>query len=463
MQKLHSEVIDSLGKTNGWLGKVEGWRFWVLAALALILLRAPLCLQNLEGEEGLFAFLSYNSWEQPRTLIGASLAGVNYYINPEHPLPLYYVFRTIGYCVHGLLGDVGPRGLAIGIRAALGLLNLLAIFTLCMVLERKLVPTEVRGSYRLICAVILSMLYSSVTSVHVQIEGAVGVAAFSFALSFLLLADRPGRYWLAVPAGVLVGLGKNEWTLLCATAAILLPVLARLNNSEGKTDWSRTFLLGLAFGNLLAYLADPFDYLAGFDVMGRILAATAGVPFKNKMAYAVFTMRLFVIPVLLLLLLIFWDGPRTAFRRRYNPMVIFSAMCTVGILTAYFKACWVGDGGRFPRYFTISFPFIIVMSGALVGQLKLRSRAGVLTAVAILLLGLNLAAHARFFYKNDLTFSGQAAQGAFAEAQRRIASGAKGCVQYVRPDVAFYLGGLDFANSDLGDWYRQYTNMPLCP
>jgi hypothetical protein len=460
--RIKGAIAGRLEKLTERLAGVPAWLYWSALGVFLLALRAPLFLQNLQGEEGLFAFVALGTWKGPGTMIGAVVGGNQYYFNAEHPLPLYYLFRFLGYCVQAMAGEAGPRLLTAGLRAALGILNAAVLLGLCAVVEQKTMEKKSRGLFRIFCAATLSLLFVSFTAVHLQVEGAVGVTFISAAVAMALIAQSPGAALLALPAGIVAGLGKNEWSLLFAGAAVMALLFSRFKIINPSAIW--LFLLaGLGIGNLLSYLSDPFNYLAGFDVMLRINEAASRAPFAEKIRYSGNALLVFTAPLLFLGFNIFQNGPRAAMKNKYGPIFIFSALCALAVFAGYFKAGWTGGGVQFPRYFAIIFPFIIVMLGATMATECKGDFRAVAAGAGILALALNIALHLNYYYIEKLTPKGQASRGSYAEAQSRLATGSRECINFTGPDVGFYLQERGFANKDAGEWYRQYTDLPPCP
>ena len=136
-------------------------------------------------------------------------------------------------------------------------------------------------------------------SIQPQIDASVGVALVGLAAWLLTAAWGRGlQVWAAIAAGVLVGFGKQEWTLAFAAAWGVVLLLSKLWRCANASTLGG-FALGLGVGTALTYGLSPTDYLASFNLMDHFLSKSSDV---NRLELLM-QWRSYLAPVLLLLLL----------------------------------------------------------------------------------------------------------------------------------------------------------------
>jgi hypothetical protein len=123
------------------------------------------------------------------------------------------------------------------------------------------------------------------TSYLLQVDNSVGVLFFSPFAIFLLAAGLDALYGgllfvAAFGAGMLAGLGKNEWSIVFVVSCVFVLIYAgwmqHVNRAETKqTDRfmkvAAISMCGCLAGNLANYLVDDFNYLEGFRLIGRFV------------------------------------------------------------------------------------------------------------------------------------------------------------------------------------------------
>jgi hypothetical protein len=210
-------------------------------------------------------------------------------------------------------------------------------------------------------------------SIQPQVDGSVGVMLLGAASAILVAApphERRGVYAFAL-AGVLAGLGKQEWTMAFAGAALSVMCLA----VAGRRWWPRdtgasckaiaALLLGLAGATLLSVGASPSDYLGGFAVMRRITAAAGG-----QFVAAGMQLHL-LIPVLLLAvaaIVMACLRIRRIVAERIGLLV--TTIAALAIIVGFVLSGWGGDG--FPRY---DAPALVMLMTACTAAICMRSQS----------------------------------------------------------------------------------------
>ena len=99
-------------------------------------------------------------------------------------------------------------------------------------------------------------------SIQPHIDASVGVALVGLAAWLLTAVWGPGlQLWAAIAAGVLIGFGKQEWSLAFAAAGGVVLLLSKLWRCANASTLGG-FALGLGVGTALTYGLSPTDYLA---------------------------------------------------------------------------------------------------------------------------------------------------------------------------------------------------------
>ena len=183
-------------------------------------------------------------------------------------------------------------------------------------------------------------------SIQPQIDASVGVALVGLAAWLLTAAWGRGlQVWAAIAAGVLVGFGKQEWTLAFAAAWGVVLLLSKLWRCANRNVLGG-FALGLGVGTALTYGLSPSDYLASFNLMDHFLSKSSDV---NRLELLM-QWRSYLVPVLVVLLLMTIAGVgRLPQLVRESPGAVITAGGAWAIALGFAAAGWSGDG--FPRYY----------------------------------------------------------------------------------------------------------------
>ena len=326
----------------------------------LVLTRAPFLSNVLVGEEGMHAafvlakgsYAPVNEQGIPQLMLG-SFEGEAFLGATQHSIGPYVVLRWLSTVWPVAVNDplAVSNGLAtrsVEARLPFLLLYLLGVTgllwrwaTVCI--ERPSRSWWVFGGF---------LFYGLTTplavggSIQPQIDASVGVALVGLA-AWLLTAAWPPRLqgWTSTAAGVLVGFGKQEWTLAFAAAWLVVLLLSKLWSCANRNILGG-FALGLGVGTALTYGLSPTDYLASFNLMDHFLSKSSDV---NRLELLM-QWRSYLFPVLLMLLLMTMAGiGRLPQLVRQSPGAVITAGGAWAIALGFAAAGWRGDG--FPRYY----------------------------------------------------------------------------------------------------------------
>jgi uncharacterized membrane protein YhdT len=342
------------------------------ALLALVVAaRLPFIGNILAGEEGYFAALVLNSTpisalddrHLPREIAGF-IDGKPILQTFHRTVMPYVVMEIFGRAVaaRNVLGRLSPERLTVAARwpfAFMFLLGSLGLIALTVEAAASAGKRMSASGALVPLAVTVWSLTSPLAvsaSIQPQVDGSVGVLLLGTAATLLALSDikHPAALWRFLMAGMLAGLGKHEWALAFAAAAVGAALICMIDASGRRRNGAAfvVFLIGLALAVALSYAISPDDYRAGFNVMTNIFERTGGELWALQSAQWPFS-----VPVVALVLV---DGAfiMVVLRRliRTAPGLLLAYMAAVAIVIGYAASGWHGD--NFPRYFAP--PFVIL-------------------------------------------------------------------------------------------------------
>ena len=326
----------------------------------LLLTRAPFLSNVLVGEEGMHAafvlakgnYAPVNEQGIPQLMLG-SFEGEAFLGATQHSIGPYVVLRWLSTVWPVAVDDPLAVSNGLAMRSIQARLPFLALYSLGVagLLWRWATVCIERPSLR--WWVFGGLLFYALTSplaiggsIQPQIDASVGVALVGLAAWLLTAAWRPGfQGWAAVAAGVLVGFGKQEWTLAFAAAWLVVLLLSKLWSCANRNILGG-FALGLGVGTALTYGLSPTDYLASFNLMDHFLSKSSDV---NRLELLM-QWRSYLFSVLLMLLLMTMAGiGRLPQLVRQSPGAVMVAGGAWAIALGFAAAGWRGDG--FPRYY----------------------------------------------------------------------------------------------------------------
>lgn len=440
------------------------------ALLALVVAaRLPFIGNILAGEEGYFAALVLNSVptsvldsrHMPREIAG--FIDDKPILQTFHRTVMpYIVMETFGRAVaaRNALGRLSPARLSIAARWPFAFMFLLgSLGLIALTVEAATVAgTHRSGAAALVplgvTAWALTTPLAVSASIQPQVDGSVGVLLLGTAATLLVLGDikQPAAHFRFLMAGLLAGLGKHEWALALAVAALGVSIMCSVDASYRRRSGAAfaMFLIGLLLAVALSYAASPSDYRAGFGVMANIFERTGGELWALQPAQWPFT-----VPVVALVLI---DGVFivTVLRPliRTMPGLLLAYFAATAIAIGYGVSGWHGD--NFPRYFAPPLVMLTLVFAALWLRFSdlVSPRAGwIVVALAVI----GLAANYQFLAASH---DSQVALGdlrgeSLAQIERDYAAAAKlahdmNGIVFTVTTTWVYHQGINFISSGLG-------------
>ncbi len=427
-------------------------------------------------EEGLFAYITIYQPSKPDFGLIARIDGEEKLILLEHPSFLYETMKIGGkfadiFVDFNVLDELQKTHT---LRILFSLFPLAVYFAIFFVIiksnwnkiNQRFNKIDYHLRYSLLFILLtLPLPLSIVTSTELQVDGSVGVLmvgtfALSIFISLLKNTSVKFRYSILFVGAFVVALGKNEWTLGLVVVILTQFVLLLFLNVFHKNKTNKSLISSLCIlaviasgvlaGNLVSYLYDPTNYLAGIDVMLRITKAsnTKSENLLEDLTKLTDDRFPYIFPIVLILMVTIYLLLKNRKRLFEIPTQIFVLFGYAAVLFgSYSLSLWNPE----PRYFAPAFTVSIVLYLALI-ECRLLSSKKLLTFVLII-----LASQAFYFvYSNPKIYF----------PQNGIASvEAKECIQIM--DIArVYDKKIDFvANSlsrkDAENIVKQY-NKSLC-
>lgn len=441
-----------------------------VALLALVVAaRLPFIGNILAGEEGYFAALVLNSVPTsaldgrhiPREIAGF-IDGKPILQTFHRTVMPYIIMETFGRAVaaRNALGRLSSARLTIAARwpfafmFLLGSLGLIALTVEAATVAGKHKSAAGALAPLAVTAWSLTSPLAVSASIQPQVDGSVGVLLLGTAATLLALGDvkQPAARWRFLMAGLLAGLGKHEWTLAFAAAALGASLLC-LIDAPGRRRSLATFavfLIGLALAVALSYAVSPSDYRAGFNVMAYIFERTGGELWALQPAQWPFT-----VPVVTLALI---DGVFIVVVLRplirAAPGLLLAYLAAIAITIGYAGSGWHGD--NFPRYFAPPFVILPLVFAALwlrFGDLVCPQAGWVVVVVAVIGLAADYqflaASHDNRVALGDLRGEPLAQIGQDYAAAAKLARDTNGVV-FTVTTTWIYHQGINFISAGLG-------------
>ena len=363
----------------GGISRQSYWLRFALAALLLVLVaatRLPFIADVLTGEEGEFAALVLNDPPTsaldpdhlPREIAG-SIDGRLILSSFHRTVMPYIVLERLGrlFAPGHALGRLPAEKLTVAARLPFAVIFLLGSAGL-IALTIQTATSVCKHSSPALAIAPLTITFWSLTSplavgasIQPQLDGSAGVLLLGTATILLALGNieswsARGRFFAA---GALAGLGKHEWALAFAAAALGAAFISLWLSSTRRNAGSAfaAFFIGLVLAVALSCAISPADYREGFAVMAAFYAKTGGHLWALERPQWPLTL-----PVVALILI---DGAflvivlRPVLREA--PGLLLAYLGATAIAVGYAISGWSGDG--LPRYFApplVMLPIVFV-------------------------------------------------------------------------------------------------------
>ena len=428
----------------------------------VIAARLPFLSDPMLGEEGMLARLVIGPGPFIRgddVLIVARLDGIPVMLHPGRTVVPYQILDNI---VRPAFGTADINGLSIAQLSRAGRTAFLALFVLACVVLLPLALRTLREAPENSWVVLALVAYALTTplavggSVQLMLDGTLAPLLAGSAAWLLLMAERQalaGRLAFGLASGVVISLGKNEWTLAFVAALgvgyAVQRLAARRSGDQQRLDGVLTAaaLAGTVVAAIAIQLWTPATFLSGFDTMQRIANAPVDrfSAFREVLGLTYPVFALGIAGGLLGWRL--WPG---IVLRQFPLFVIF--LWAAAITAGYSYSGWFPDG--FPRYFIPAlFLFLMFLIMAL-RRVELRHGATwFLVSLCIAGLVANAATLGRNYTRGrsinsyyGVSFAESKARFAREAAQFRI----DGQPIFSDSVIDLYYPGVDWVSSSLG-------------
>ena len=378
------------------------FKFALAAALLVVIaaVRLPFITNILAGEGGDFAALVLNDPPTsaldpdhlPRQIAG-SVDGKLILSSFHRTVMPYIILERLGrlFAPRHALGRLPPKKLTIAARLPFAIIFLLGSAGL-IALTVQAAASAGKPRSAIAIAPLGVTLWSLTTplavgaSLEPQIDGSVGVLLLGTAATLLAVGhiEPSGARWRFLAAGVLCGLGKHEWALAFAAAALGTAAISLLLSSARRPAALAfvAFFIGLVAAVALAYAISPDDYRQGLEVMANFYSITGGELWALEPPQWPLTLPVFALVAVdgVFLTIVLRPLLPTA------PGLFVAYLGATAIAAGYTASGWSGD--NFPRYFAPALVILTIVFVALCTRFRDSIAPAIgWTAVAAALLG----------------------------------------------------------------------------
>ena len=286
----------------------------VIMAISFVIIRKPYYASNLEGEAGHFAEIFIDQPDGPKYIRVARIFGKEFYNSPSHPALSYETIAFFGKITETVIdySRLSQYKTTVLLRTFFSFFQLFVwiLLWICVLLF-----DQIENKNFLIILLILLMLSPMAIEgpTKLAVDNSVGPLFVGFFCFSLLIyqftkSRSPAIYILIFAASILMGFGKNEWSINFLISFIATVCFMKIFSLKIENKLIVVISLGFIIGNAINYFYDPYNYMAGIEFMvdmGNNYSAFSttsidGVPkwFERNFIRAPYTL-----PVIILVLL----------------------------------------------------------------------------------------------------------------------------------------------------------------
>ena len=249
----------------------------IIIAISFVIIRKPFYAVNLGGEDGLFAELFTNQPDGPKYQPAARIFGKELYGPPRHPALIYETLSFFGKVTETVIdySRLSQYKTTVLLRAFMSLFQL---FVWILIWFCVLQFDQIENKNSLIIFLILLMFSPMAIegSTKLQVDNTVGplfVGFFCFSLLIyqFIKSRAPAIYILIFAASVLMGFGKNEWSIAFLISFIATVCFMKIFSLKIENKLIIVISLGFIIGNAINYFYDPYNYMAGIGLMNNMI------------------------------------------------------------------------------------------------------------------------------------------------------------------------------------------------
>lgn len=348
------------------------WLFVVPFIILYFLVRIPLFQTGWDGSDanGHHTDIFLHQLSGPNYLLLSDISGHKNYDAPSHPAPMYQALSYLGGFISQFTdlqnlpyGEIVFRIKLISAAIQLGMFLLFA----CLVFKSDLSPKKITLAIALLFVFSMTPLAINNTN-ELQMDsffGAPMTGLYTWVLGAAFLGLLSG-WQLSLSLMVtsfLVGLGKNEWTVLLLSSLVVgaayLAYQRYFSDDQHPTqsDWLTVAspILGCFLGNLVSYNCDSINYIGGWQLMTR-MSGSASILAPDGIAHFIYyTMQRmpFIFAPLILWGYASWMMLRMKLR---STPIVLGYLFASALLFGFLFSTW---GGVIPRYFAPAYAALL--------------------------------------------------------------------------------------------------------
>jgi len=257
---------------------------------------------------------------------------------------------------------------------------------------------------------------------------------------------------------MIMGLGKNEWSIIVFLAGMSSFVL--LHKEHYVKLYIIKFIFGLLVGSLISWQLDPDNFMGGFNIIFRFtIGQETFFNLFTKMAYFKFFVFWFWREIILVSVTFFYGIKiiRKIETQEDKCLFLFTLLFLFLYISLLLIASWFGDG--FPRYFIICIPFLLVYMAILMKEEIKLSYARKLIFIYVIIFSLNLGQH--FFSKSGFRSAFMKKKSFICSEYLKKQGIDDSCVYIVPGGVGWYTPTLNFFHNDANKKNMKHKK-PLC-
>lgn len=355
---------------------INEYAFLALFVIFYYLIRLSIFNSGWDGSDanGHDVDIFLNHRTGPNYLLIGQVDGAKMLGNPDHPALMYEIFSKLGYIFQIFIDHKSLSYPEIVYRIKVMVASIQLTFYIVFF---WLIFQKVKSKSGRILTIILGCILASTplainSSNEFQLDSLIGwftVGCISLtiaAASFRILRGIK----LLIPlflSALVISIGKNEWTLLLLTAlvaaAIFLTTRAYLSPDK-KNDLRKELTIvlvciaGCIAGNLVSFLFDPANYMAGWHLLTR-MSKGASILAENGFENFVRLTKERRIYLYAPALLLTYSTLELIRLKKIGAELVILYLISLGFFFGFFFSTW----GAYPRYFSPAYIAIIIMSG----------------------------------------------------------------------------------------------------
>ncbi len=405
-------------------------------------------LHPLNGEEGNFAYILTKKIDDNNFLLIGQIDSKKIYINPEHPILMYYFINSLDFFPKFLINLGIERIQALRLTNLISLIPLLILISM-MLRNQKLVLLKIFSIILILLTPIFSTYFFNLQTD--TLYGSVIFSSFGFLIIFSTRNLKP-MFFVFFLAGFLISTGKQEWTLFFAVALILTFLIYCLIEKSFQIYQTifvkRICLLvfGAVIGNGVSYFTDPVNYVGGINVFNRVIIdrqvnQSPGI----DLYFDAFRYRFYFVSAIFVLIFLFFVFILTSASQRKSDSIsqkILLLTFSLVSLSIPFLSIWNLD----LRYFVPGFSLSLLTISWLI--LETRHNSVIFVFLAFMIPYVLVVNFDRFLHFDFRIFS---------ESYEIQKVEDKNCINFISSAEAFYsTNDINWIARDLGETGAQF-------